>query len=446
MAKREFFGNNILLTNETAVMLYEKIKDLPIVDYHCHLNEKEIATDKSFSSLGELWLSGDHYKWRAMRLCGVDEHYITGGASFDEKFMKYAEIFPLLFGNPLYYFTQLELKLLFGITLPLNKENAPKILEIANEKLKSLHVSDILEMFHVEYIATTDDPTSTLVYHGTYGETKVAPTFRPDRILTCDNAALLELEKASGIAIDSLEGVKKALSARLDFFLAKGCKIADHGMDFLPLADCNEVTAASLFERRLTLERDDLARLTSHLTYFLAEEYARRGMVMQMHFGTLRNVNTQMFNTVGKDAGFDVMRGFVDTDRLTVFFDTLQKRSALPKTILYSLNPSAVTALCTLSGAFQNIRVGAAWWFNDTLGGIEKQLEAIAEYAVLGTNLGMLTDSRSFASYVRFDFFRRILSSFVAERVEKGEYDIDSAEELCKRISYTNIKDFLSLA
>lgn len=445
MEKQDFFGNDVLLKNETARMLYDTIKDLPIVDYHCHLNEKEIAEDKVFSSLGELWLSGDHYKWRAMRLCGVEEHYVTGDASYDEKFMKYAEIFPLLFGNPLYYFTQLELKLLFGITLPLNRENAPGILALANEKLKSLHVSDILEMFHVEYIATTDDPVSTLSCHGRYGKTEVAPTFRPDRVLTCDDGVLKELSEASGIAVDSLDGVKKALSARLDFFCQKGCRIADHGMDFLPLADCNEMTAASLFERRCSLNKDDLARLSSHLTYFLAEEYARRGMVMQLHFGTFRNVNTDMFKTAGKDAGFDVMRSEVNTDRLAVFFDTLQKRNALPKTVLYSLNPSAVTALCTLSGAFPNVRVGAAWWFNDSLFGIEKQLETIAEYAVLGTSLGMLTDSRSFASYVRFDFFRRILASFVGERVEKGEYDITSAEELVKRICYSNIKDFLSL-
>jgi len=445
MEKQDFFGNDILLTNETAMMLYERIKDLPIVDYHCHLNEKEIAKDKVFSSLGELWLSGDHYKWRAMRLCGVDEYYITGGASYDEKFMKYAEIFPLLIGNPLYYFTQLELKILFGITLPLNRNNAPKILTIANEKLKNLHVSDILEMFHVEYIATTDDPVSTLVYHGIYGKTKVAPTFRPDRILTFDDKVLAELSAASGIATDTLDGVKKALSSRLTFFSEKGCVIADHGMDFLPLADCNEVTAASLFERRHTLDKEDLARLVSHMTYYLAEEYAHRGMVMQLHFGTFRNVNTEMFKTLGKDAGFDVMRSEVDIDRLAVFFDTLQKRNALPKTVLYSLNPSAVIPLCTLSGAFPNIRVGAAWWFNDSLFGIKKQLETIAEYAVLGTSLGMLTDSRSFASYVRFDFFRRILASFVGERVEKGEYDITSAEELMKRICYSNIKDFLSL-
>lgn len=445
MEKRDFFGNDILLTNETAKMLYEKIKDLPIVDYHCHLNEKEIAEDKTFSSLGELWLSGDHYKWRAMRLCGVDEHYVTGDASYDEKFMKYAEIFPLLIGNPLYYFTQLELKLLFGITLPLNRENAPSILATANERLKNLHVSDILEMFHVEYIATTDDPVSTLSHHGRYGKTEVAPTFRPDRILTCDDAVLTELSDASGIATSSLDGVKKALSSRLDFFCEKGCKIADHGMDFLPLCDCQEEMAATLFDRRHCLDKKDLLRLSSHLTYFLAEEYARRGMVMQMHFGTFRNVNTKMFRTAGKDAGFDVMRSEVDTDRLAVFFDTLERRSALPKTVLYSLNPSAVTALCTLSGAFSNVRVGAAWWFNDSLFGIEKQLEIISEYAALGTNLGMLTDSRSFASYVRFDFFRRILANFVGERVEKGEYDIASADEIMERICYKNVKNFLSL-
>ena len=446
MEKRDFFGNDILLEGKTAKTLYDMIKDLPIVDYHCHLNEKEIAANKTFSSLGELWLSGDHYKWRAMRLCGVDEYFITGEASYDEKFQKYAEIFPLLCGSPLYYFTQLELKILFGITLPLNAETAEEILQTANEMLKTLSVSDILKKFHVEYIATTDDPTSSLSHHGKYGDTTVSPTFRPDRILTFDDAVLAELACTSGIATDTLDGVKKALSARIAYFKEQGCIIADHGMDFLPLADCNEITAASLFDRRYTLDEKDLARLVSHFQYYLAAEYQKNGMVLQLHFGTFRNVNSTMFQSVGRDAGFDIMRSCVDTDRLVHFLNTLYQRNALPKVILYSLNPAAVPSLCTLSGAFPNVRVGAAWWFNDCLQGIRKQLETIAEYAVLGTSLGMLTDSRSFASYVRFDFFRRILASFVGDLVDKGEYDLAAAKMIVTKIAYTNIKDYLSLS
>ena len=442
---KEFFGPDVLLRTEAAKTLYATVKDLPIIDYHCHLNEKEIAADRGFSDLGELWLGGDHYKWRAMRMCGIDEKYVTGDADFSEKYAKYAEIFPRLAGNPLYYWTQMELGLIFGIHEPLGPDTAEGIRAKANAKLADIHVSDLLKQFKVEYIATTDDPVSDLSAHGTYGDTKVSPTFRPDRIIDLDETALSELAAVSGITTDTLEGLKAALTARLDYFVAHGCRISDHGMDWLPAADCGENVAARLYAKRGELNTEDKWALTSHLLHFVAALYAERNMVMQLHFATYRNVNTAMFGQVGRDAGFDIMRGGVDTDRLVVFLDTLNKEGKLPKTVLYTLNPACVPALCTLSGAFPNVRVGAAWWFNDSVEGIRRQLKLTAEYAALGTNLGMLTDSRSFASYARFDFFRRILADVVGEWVENGEYDMKQAEKLMYNVCYGNVKAFLNI-
>ncbi len=440
-----FFANNLLLTTPAAEELYASVRDLPIIDYHCHLNEKEIEADHAFTGLGELWLGGDHYKWRAMRQCGVEERYITGDASYDEKFRKYAEIFPKLGGNPLYYWTQMELSLIFGIQDPLGPDTAASILSRADEMLAGLHVSDLLRQFKVEYIATTDDPTSLLTAHGTYGDTRVCPTFRPDRMMGLDEGAISELATVSGIETDTLAGLKAALAARLAYFRAHDCRIADHGMDFLPVADCGETAAAALYAHRRDLTDAERAQLSSHLLYYVASLYAREGMVMQLHFATFRNVNTAQFASVGRDAGYDIMRGAVDTDHLVNFLDTLHMRGDLPKTVLYTLNPACVPALCTLSGAFPNVRVGAAWWFNDTVLGIKRQIETIAEYAVLGTNLGMLTDSRSFASYARFDFFRRILADVVGGWVERGEYDQNHAKQLMYDVCYGNIKAFLNL-
>ncbi len=448
---KEFFGDGLLLSSEAAERLYATVRDLPIIDYHCHLNEYEIRDDIGFANLGALWLGGDHYKWRAMRLCGVDEHFITGDATDYEKYRKYAEIFPRLCGSPLYYWTQLELKELFGITKPLSDGTAEEIWGAANEQLQNLRVSDILRRFRVEYIATTNDPTDKLDAHGICGGTRVAPTFRPDRMLTCERAALDDLRRSAGMErMETLDEVKAALVNRLDWFCAHGCVISDHGMDFLPVADCGEGYAGAVLDK-LTgnpvgnptpAEREALA---SHLLYFLAGEYRKRGMVMQLHFGTSRNVNSGMFGKIGRDAGFDIMRGHVDVDRLAVFLDTLDVRGSLPKTVLYSLNPTAVPAVATLSGAFRNVRVGAAWWFNDTVAGIRQQLSTVAEYTALGTHLGMLTDSRSFASYPRFDFFRRILCDTVGAYVERGEYDPRAAEALVTDVCYRNVKEFLGI-
>lgn len=395
-----FFDKNLLLSSKEAERIYNQIKDLPIIDYHCHLSDKEIKEDKRFSDIGELWLAGDHYKWRAMRLCGVDEEYITGGKSFKEKFFKYAEIMPKLIGNPLYYWSHMELVEIFGIDTPLNKDTAGEIYERANAVLKDLSVSKLLEKFKVEYIATTDDPFSALENHGDVNGVKVRPTFRPDRCFA---------ENVS----------KEELSQRLDYFISKGCKIADHGFDD--------------FENTENLE-------------WLIEKCYEKNIVLQLHFGTFRNINSTALSSIGRDSGFDVFRDYIATDKLAKLLDKMNtKLGSLPEIVLYPLNDACLRAVCAISGAFRNVRVGAAWWFNDTVEGIKRQLETVSEYAVLGTNLGMLTDSRSFSSYVRFDFYRRILSSFIADKVQKGEYDGSGAVALAKDIAYNNVKEVLAL-
>ena len=393
---KEFYGDEYLLESETAKKIYAEIKDLPIIDYHCHLDEKAIKEDKKFEDIGELWLSGDHYKWRAMRLCGVEEKYITGEASYQEKFLKFAEIMPLLCGNPVYMWAQMELKQIFGIATPLNKETAEEIRNKANEKLQTLSVRSLLKKFNVEYIATTDDPYSDLKDHGDINGIKVRPTFRADARFK--------------------EGVKKEeLEKRLDYFVERGCKIADYGFDFIDAADENLV--------------------------WLIENCYKRKMLLQLHFGTFRNVNSVAYGQCGKDSGFDIMRGAIDTDKLAKILDRENVRlGGLPKIVVYPLNDYDLRALGALTGAFPQVKLGAAWWFNDTVNGIKRQLETAAEYSALGTQYGMLTDSRSFSSYVRFDFYRRILSSFIGERVKNGEYDEAAAIALAKKLAYENIR------
>lgn len=393
---KAYYGEELLLENEAAKKIYEEIKNLPIIDYHCHLDEKAIKEDKKFENIGELWLSGDHYKWRAMRLCGVEEKYITGEADYHEKFLKFAEILPLLCGNPVYMWSQMELSRIFGINKPLNKDTAEEIWEEANETLKTLSVQGLLKKFKVEYIATTDDPYSPLENHGDIGGVKVRPTFRADQRFK-ENAAKSELEK------------------RLDYFVEKGCKIADYGFDFIDEGDENLV--------------------------WLIENCYKRKMLLQLHFGTFRNVNAKMYEECGKDSGFDIMRGAIDTDKLAKILDRENARlGGLPKIVVYPLNDYDLRALGALTGAFPQVKLGAAWWFNDTVNGIKRQLETAAEYSALGTQYGMLTDSRSFSSYVRFDFYRRILSSFIGERVKNGEYDENAAIALARKIAYENIK------
>ncbi len=439
-----FFDEDLFLYHEASKTIYQSVKELPIVDYHCHLNQSLIAENAAFSDIGELWLAGDHYKWRAMRASGVDEKYITGDADYYEKFLHYAAIMPGLAGNPLYYWTHMELAQIFDIHEPLNAETAPSIYQRANEVLKGLTVRELLARFGVTYIATTDDPVDTLADHGEYDGISVCPTFRPDKLYTLDEGYLAKLAEVAGVETDTLGGLKKAISLRLDYFQSKGCRISDHGFLAFPKHYADEAEAERLYANRKSLTAEQKDAFFGWLLLFLTAEYARRGIVMQLHFAVVRNNNPEMFKRIGVDSGFDLP---ADAPVLQDVIDFLAKTpdENRPETVLYTLNDSNISDLTAITGAFRHVRMGAAWWFNDTVEGIRRNLKAIGEYAVLGTSFGMLTDSRSFASYVRFDFFRRLLSEHLGDLVSKGEYDLSAAITLAKRVCYGNIGAMLGL-
>ena len=434
-----FFDDNLLLYNEMSKELYSKVKNLPIIDYHCHLDQTKIANNESFSDIGELWLAGDHYKWRAMRMNGVDEYYITGDADFHDKFIKYAEIVPNLIGNPLYYWTHLELKQIFGIDIPLNKDTAEQIYNLANQKLKTISVQGILNSFKVEFIGTTDDPVDNLADHKQYGNINVTPTFRPDKLFNFEDAYIEEIGETVGLKIQTLDDLLLSLEKRLDFFVSKGCRMADHAMEIFPKNYATYKEAVVLFEKRKELLSNEIDRLIGFLLVWLSKEYAKRNITVQLHFAAKRNVNPKMFALCGADSGFDVISETPSVQNIIGFLSQITDDER-PNTILYTLNDANLASIACISGAFRNVRMGPAWWFNDTVEGIRRNLKIISEYSSLGNNLGMLTDSRSFSSYCRFDFFRRILCDFVGNLVEKGEYDKDSAITLVQNICYYNAK------
>ncbi|MBO5214704.1 MAG: glucuronate isomerase [Clostridia bacterium] len=439
-----FYDDKLFLQGESAQRIYDEIKDLPVVDYHCHLDQTKIKADATFSDIGEMWLAGDHYKWRAMRICGVDEKYITGDATFKEKFFKYASIMPKLAGNALYYWTHLELKQIFGIDLPLNSDTAQEIYERANEKIKNISVRSLLKLYGVKYIATTDDPVDTLDSHGVYDGIEVRPTFRPDKALSLDNEYLKKLEEVSGQKIKTTGDVLRALENRLQFFVKNGCKISDHGFKDFPDVIVDESTADEYFARRESLSEVEKTRLLGYFLVNLAKIYRKYSIIMQLHFSVTRNVNPAMKVRCGVDSGFDVIASAQKIENVIAFFSAVSDDQR-PETILYTLNDCDLPSLCCITGAYAHVKSGAAWWFNDTVEGIRNNLKKVSEYSVLGTNYGMLTDSRSFASYARFDFFRRILSGYLGELVDKGEYDESAAIQTAKDVSYYNIKNTLNI-
>lgn len=438
-----FFDEKLLLSTSKSWEIYTAVKDLPIIDYHCHLDAKKIAENGTFETIGELWLANDHYKWRAMRLMGIDEKYITGDASFYDKFVKYAQILPNLVGNALYYWTHMELKQIFGIHEPLNGSSAERIWKIANEKLKTLSVQDLLKQYKVEYIATTDDPTDSLDFIGSYEKTHVAPTFRPDKVYDLNGEYLKKLAESVDFAINTLEDLLNALSDRIEYFNSKGCKISDHGFERFPKHYVSYDEAKVLFKKQERTDEEQ-EKMFGFLLVWLAKEYRKRNMLMQIHFSVLRNNNTEMLNLCGVDSGFDLI-GEAQSIKDVVTFLNQFTDNERPEIVLYTLNDSNLSALAAVTGAFRHVRMGAAWWFNDTIEGIGKNIKTIAEYSALGSNLGMLTDSRSFSSYVRFDFFRRLLSDYLGKLVEKGECDMESSIQTAMNICYYNMKGVLAI-
>ena len=466
----QFLKEDFLLNTKTAKKLYfDHAIAMPVIDYHCHVSPKEIYEDKHFENITELWLSGDHYKWRLMRSNGVDEYYITGSADPYEKFLKFAELMPKAIGNPMYHWCHLELKKYFGFDGVLNKDTAKEVWDLCKEKLSepNMSVRGIIKQSNVAFIGTTDDPVDSLEYHKLIAadhsfSTVVAPSFRPDKALNIDKAGwkeyIAQLSEVSGITIVDLSSLKAALSSRIDYFARNGCRASDHGLDRMIYAEAdtnaiNEIIAKGL--RGETVDSCEAEALKTELLIHCSSEYVRMGWVMQLHYNCMRNPNSKAFATLGADTGFDCIGPDNGSRKLSLLLDKLNTENTLPKTIIYSLDPSDNEFIDTLIGAFQSnnasiagkIQHGSAWWFNDNKQGMRDQLVSLANLSLLGNFVGMLTDSRSFLSYTRHEYFRRILCSLIGEWVENGEFpdDDNALGELVEDICYNNAKKYFEL-
>ncbi|MDD6265102.1 MAG: glucuronate isomerase [Clostridia bacterium] len=445
---KKFLDDNFLLFTGTSEKLYHGTAEkLPIIDYHCHVPPKEIAEDKRASNISELWLGGDHYKWRCMRSCGVEEEFITGGASDYEKFRAFATIMPYLAGNPMYHWSHLELKRYFGYDGVLNADTCDEVWNLTAEKLandSTLSVRGIIGRSNVKCLCTTDDPTDDLRYHEIIARdkaftTKVLPAFRPDKIINCERQGyrsyITKLSESSGVKITNLTSLLDACRSRLDFFDAHGCVTADHGIDTRVLYKKapNIKTVDDIFRRCMATERplpslEEQEIFKTYMHRFFASEYSRRNWVWQIHFGVLRNVNEKQFVSLGPDTGYDVIGAETGIEALAKLLSSIERDFSLPRTILYSINPSDNAAVGALIGAFQKgdgtgvplMYQGSAWWFNDNIDGMRNQLISLANLGALGYFPGMLTDSRSFLSYTRHEYFRRILCNLIGEWAENG--------------------------
>lgn len=466
---RPFLANDFLLKTETAKTLYHSYaKEMPIFDYHCHVSPREIYEDRRFSNLTELWLGGDHYKWRLMRANGVSEKYITGNAPDREKFRKFAETLPRAIGNPMYHWCHMELKNYFGYTGTLDGTTADEVYDLAERKLREANMSvrGLIRQSNVAFIGTTDDPIDSLEWHeklmndASFGDVTVAPSFRPDKALAADKpgypAYIKALSEASGIAITDITALKAALADRMSHFARCGCRASDHGLDFMVYKESTDGECDALFRRALSgelLTGDDAAKLKTALLTFSATEYARRGWVMQIHMNCLRNPNSAMLARLGPDTGFDCIGPHDGTRALASFLDRLYAENSLPRTVLYSLDGGDNAFLCSLMGAFQSdetrgkIQHGSAWWFNDHNMGMRDQMATLASLGILGNFIGMLTDSRSFLSYARHEYFRRILCDMLGDLVENGEYPaaIETLGEIVRDVSYRNARRYFEI-
>ena len=464
---QSFMSRDFLLSGQTARRLYHcHAEKMPIIDYHCHIDPKDIWEDRRFENLTQVWLGGDHYKWRILRSNGVEEQYITGNAPDREKFQKFAETMPRCIGNPMYHWCHLELKNYFGYEGALNGSTAQEVWELAEEALRQPQFSarGLIRRSNVAMIGTTDDPCSDLKYHellkNSGFETKVCPSFRPDPALNLHKPGFADyirrLSDASGLEIRSAADVAAALIRRMTRFDAMGCRAADHGLDYVMFRLLPQSAVDTAFEKAMRGEKLTKEEIEGYQTFLLlhcGREYARLGWVMQVHFSCMRNPNSRAFGVLGPDTGFDCMAVTDSCSNLYALMDALERENALPRTILYSLNPADNAWIDTLLGAFQGSEVpgkiqhGSAWWFNDHKIGMTEQLASLANLGILGNFIGMLTDSRSLLSYARHEYFRRILCNLFGTWVENGEYpeDFDTLGALVEDICYNNAKRYFSL-
>jgi len=458
---KAFMDQDFLLNTDTAKKLFHTYaKNGPIIDYHNHLSPRDIAQARQFHNLTELWLESDHYKWRAMRACGVEEAYITGKSTDDyQKFQAWAAAVPRIAGSPLYHWTHLELQRYFGISVPLTQETAPEIWEQTCKMLRlpEFNVPSLLEKQNVKVLCTTDDPADSLEWHEAIAADsaisfRVLPSFRPDRYLSVESEtfrdAVRELGERNGDTVRILDDLKENLKKSLDRFVQAGCRLSDHSLSVVSYGKGDGVSA---FRKAIAGEKpteEEIADYRGDLLRFLGGEYKRRKISMQLHFGALRNVSTRLFKEIGADAGGDSVGTTVGSASLGAFLDDLDAAGNLPHTVLYNLNPADNMVLSTMAADFApTVKYGAAWWFNDTLRGIRNQLQELMETEQLAESIGMLTDSRSFTSFPRHEYFRRILCDTLGQLVEDGLYpdDVPRLGELAEDVCWRNAARFLRL-
>ncbi|MDR3274592.1 MAG: glucuronate isomerase [Endomicrobium sp.] len=458
---KKFLDKDFLLSTETSKKLFhEYAAKKPILDYHCHINPKEIAEDRRFENISQVWLGVDHYKWRQMRSNGVEEKYITGDASDKEKFQKWAETLEKAIGNPLYHWSHLELRKYFGYEGVLNSKTAEKVWTLCNEKLqdKSMSARGMIKQSGVTLICTTDDPVDTLEWHqkikgDKFFDVQVIPVWRPDKTLSIEKSDFLDyifkLSKVSGININSFETLKQAFQKRLKFFISLGCRATDHTPEYIMYVPALEKEVETIFDKKLkgkVISKEEELKYKTAFMLFAGREYYKNDLVMELHYGCKRNNNTSIFDKSGPDTGHDCINNFAPSAQMADFLNALECTGELPQTIIYSLNPNDNAVIGSIIGCFQNsaalskIQHGAAWWFNDHKTGMIEQLTSLANLGILSNFVGMLTDSRSFLSYIRHEYFRRVLCDLIGSWVENGEYpyDIQILSKIVSDISYDN--------
>lgn len=462
---KNFLDQDFLLQTKTAQQLYhEYAAPMPIIDYHNHLPPAEIAANKKFSTMTEIWLKGDHYKWRAMRAMGIDENLITGDADDYTKFKVWAETVPYTMRNPLYHWTHLELRKPFGITELLNKDSAERIYKEGNNQLQNLPVQTILGQFNVEVLCTTDDPADNLEYHLAMRQSdmniKVFPAFRPDKSIAVEdpvayNAYLERLSAASNTAINSYQALLDALKKRQDFFHEAGCRVSDHGLETMYAEDFTMAELESSFQKIRKgepLSEHAVRQYKSGTLHFICQWYAERGWVQQFHIGALRNNNSRLLKRLGADAGIDSIGDWTVAQAMAKFFNRLDKENQLAKTIIYNNNPSYNAVYATMVGNFQGdgirgkIQFGSGWWFLDQKDGMEQQMNTLSNMGMLSLFVGMITDSRSFLSFPRHEYFRRILCNLIGNDVENGElpHDVKWLGKMVQDICYHNAQKYFN--
>ena len=466
MKNNAFIHENFLLSNKYAEELYHNYASkMPIIDYHCHLSPKEIAENKVFENITQAWIYGDHYKWRAMRTLGIEEKYITGGANDQEKFEKWAQTVPYTLRNPLYHWTQLELARYFDIDQLLSPKTATEIYKNASQTLNTEEYSTqgILKKMNVKVVCTTEDPTDTLEHHQALAnsgfETQISTSFRPDKAIMIGNQGFVKyirtLEASSGVSINNYRDLKDALAQRIEYFHENGCRVSDHGLNCIPFTSYNEAEVSQIFNKKLgkqNISADETLKYETAVLQFLSQQYHDHGWVQQFHLGALRNNNSRMLAELGPDTGWDSISDYPQAENLSRFLNSLDSENKLTKTIIYNLNPADNEVMASMIGNFNDgsvkgkVQFGSGWWFLDQKDGMTKQMNALSNMGLISCFVGMLTDSRSFLSFPRHEYFRRILCNLFGQEIQQGELpdDLPWIGQIIQDISYNNAKEYFN--